>query len=212
MCYEQPSIHDRCVDMCALIVIEGIDGSGKTTQAKLLFKKLVRRNYRVALLAEPTNSLYGIEIRKKLMTGNYTAEELYQLFVKDRILNANRIRKLMKLGYVVILDRYYMSTIAYQGAQGIPIDKILRDHINVPKPDIIIILDIDPRKALNRLKRKDTFEKIDFLERVRKIYLEIPKILSRYGITIKIIDADRDPEKISREILAVVCSKIHCKV
>ena len=196
--------------MCLFIVIEGIDGSGKTTQAKMLFKKLIRRGYRVALLAEPTGSVYGRKIREKLREGNYTAEELYELFVKDRMLNAKNIQSLLRWGYIVILDRYYISTIAYQGAQGIPIDRILNDHKNLPQPDIIIILDIDPVTALGRLKNKDTFETREFLERVREIYLRIPEILKNFDGQIEVINADRDPEAVGEDIWKMVRDRISC--
>jgi len=195
-----------------LIVIEGIDGSGKSTQAKILFDKLSKMGCKVALLAEPTNSIYGIKIREKLASGEYTAEELYELFVKDRELNAANIRRLLSRGYIVILDRYYISTIAYQGAQGIPIERILRDHKNFPQPDIVIILDIDPGKALNRLKKKkDTFETQRFLEKVRAIYLEVPRILVHLNSLIKVVDADRNPIEVSEEIWEIVRGKIHCR-
>jgi len=196
--------------LCLFIVIEGIDGSGKTTQAKMLFKKLIRRGYRVALLAEPTGSVYGRKIREKLREGNYTAEELYELFVKDRMLNAKNIQSLLRWGYIVILDRYYISTIAYQGAQGIPIDRILNDHKNLPQPDIIIILDIDPVTALGRLKKKDTFETREFLERVREIYLRIPEILKNFDGQIEVINADRDPEAVGEDIWKMVRDRISC--
>lgn len=195
-----------------LIVIEGIDGSGKSTQAKILFDRLSKMSCKVALLAEPTNSIYGIKIREKLASGEYTAEELYELFVKDRELNAANIRRLLSRGYIVILDRYYISTIAYQGAQGIPIERILRDHKNFPQPDIVIILDIDPGKALNRLKKKkDTFETQRFLEKVRAIYLEVPRILAHLNSLIKVVDADRNPIEVSEEIWEIVREKIHCR-
>lgn len=183
-----------------LIVIEGIDGSGKTTQARLLFERIVQIGCKVALLAEPTARVYGKMVREKIRSGKYSPTELYELLLMDRKLNAESIRRLLELGYVVILDRYYISTIAYQGAQGIPMDRILKDNLNFPQPDVIIILDVDPDVALGRLKKKDTFENREFLERVRAIYLRIPEILKDMGSKIKIIDASCDPQKINEEI------------
>ncbi|MCR8433097.1 MAG: dTMP kinase [Crenarchaeota archaeon] len=194
-----------------IIVIEGIDGSGKTTQARLLFERIARAGCKVALLIEPTVGVYGKIIRDKIKSGNYSPMELYELFLRDRKLNARNIRKLLDLGYIVILDRYYISTIAYQGAQGIPISRILMDHSEFPIPDVVIILDVDPETALKRLKRKDTFENKEFLEQVRTIYLRMPEILRELKIEIRIINANRDPEIISEDMWNIVRNLIKCR-
>jgi len=191
-----------------LIVFEGIDGSGKTTQARMLHNALLERGYHVVFLHEPTDSPYGNLIRKKLKSGDYTPMELYELFLKDRMINAGRIRNYISEGKIVIMDRYYISTIAYQGAQGIPISKILNDHSSLPTPNMIFILDIDPKIALSRIKPEDTFEAIDFLEKVREIYLRIPKILASIKCNIYIIDASKEPLKIHREVLEKVLGKL----
>lgn len=187
-----------------LIVFEGIDGSGKSTQVKLLKEALEKRNIKVRVLSEPSDSIYGKEVRRKLSSGEYTPLELYHLFVKDREISAKKIKSLLKDGYIVIMDRYYISTIAYQGAQGISITKIIRDHKKFPQPNLIFILDIDPYIALSRLKAKDSFENIEFLKEVRRIYLSIPRILKIPCCKIMIINAEKNPEKIHIEILEVV--------
>ncbi len=187
-----------------LVVFEGIDGSGKTTQARMLYRALRRMKYEVTLMREPTDSELGRKIKALLRTRKYTVEELYSLFLADRKSHADTIRRLLERGYIVILDRYYISTIAYQGAQGIPVTRILNDHKDLPKPDIVFLLDIDPEKALSRLNSRDAFENIEFLRRVRKMYLEAGKILSRLGYRIEIIDADRPPREIHQKILRIV--------
>ena len=191
-----------------LIVVEGIDGSGKSTQARMLYEALLERGYKVSLIYEPTDSEYGEAIRQKLKSGDYTPLELYELFLKDRELNAKRILDLMNKGTIVIMDRYFISTIAYQGAQGIPIDKIVDDHKEMPRPDIIFILDIPPKVALTRIRPRDTFEVLNFLEDVRKIYLRIPEILEAFHCDIYIIDATKTPQEIHREILSRVLEKL----
>lgn len=187
-----------------LIVFEGIDGSGKSTQVKLLKEALEKRNVKVRVLFEPSDSVYGKEIRKKLSSGEYAPLELYHLFVKDREISAKKIRSLLRDGYVVIMDRYYISTIAYQGAQGISITKIIEDHKKFPQPNLIFILDIDPNIALSRLRAKDSFENIKFLKEVRKIYLSIPRILKIPCCQIMIINAEKNPKKIHMGVLEVV--------
>ena len=193
--------------MVMLIVIEGIDGSGKTTQAKMLHDELVERGFDVVLLYEPTSSKYGSLIREKLRNGKYTPSELYRLFLKDRELHAGKIRRYLAEGKIVILDRYYMSTIAYQGAQGIPIDRIIRDHMQMPTPDIVVILDVDPEVALSRIKAKDSFERLDFLQKVRSIYLKMRELLVNV-CHIFVVDANRPPEIVHKEILSIVLDRI----
>ncbi len=191
-----------------LVVMEGIDGSGKTTQAKMLNGALARRGYKTVLLYEPTDSIYGNAIRQKLKSGNYTPEELYGLFLRDRSLNSKKIKMFLEEGYIVILDRYYISTIAYQGAQGISIERIINDHKNMPQPNLVFILDIKPEAALARLETKDTFEVLEFLNTVREIYLRIPSILNIPCCDVYIIDASKSPDEIHAEILGYVLRKI----
>lgn len=196
-----------------LIAIEGIDGSGKSTQSELLFKALKEIGYDVVLSHEPTKSEIGEKIRSKLKNENVSAQEVYELFVRDRISHvANKIRPALNSGKIVIVDRYFISTIAYQGASGIPIHKILSDHaVFAPMPDLVIILDIPVEIAIKRLfnKRKDSFEKnVDFLCKVREIYLSMKKILNT---NIVIIDATRSIEEVHKEILKHVLSLISSK-
>lgn len=194
--------------MAIFVVLEGIDGSGKTTQAKLLYEALRRDGYDAVLLSEPTNGKYGRLIRDKLVSGEYTAEELYNLFVLDRKENAKKIRFYLEKGDVVIMDRYYISTIAYQGSQGIPIKKIIEDHRGLPQPNLVVILDIEPKKALKRITSGDTFENVSFLEKVRSIYLEIPRILDIPCCEIRIVDGDRNINVIHEEIYSLVRDKM----
>ena len=160
-----------------LIVFEGIDGAGKSTQAELLKKKLLAKGYDVVYFREPTKSRWGREIRKKaLHPDSLTPEEELDLFQKDRRENVEKnLKPALEKKKIVILDRYYYSTIAYQGAKGIEKKRIrqMNEEFAV-KPDLVFILDIDPQKGLKRIesrKKKDRlFEQEDYLVRVRKIF------------------------------------------
>lgn len=191
-----------------LIAIEGIDGSGKTTQSEMLFNSLRLLSLPAILLHEPTTGYYGRIIREKLAKEHINPEEAYFLFVMDRREHVRqKILPALKDGKIVIIDRYFISTIAYQGAGGISIERIISDHRTfAPIPDLIIILDISIDTALRRLKAKrnrDMFEKNkDFLERVRNIYLRIKNLLSTKVI---VINAEKDPKEIHIEILKHVC-------
>ncbi len=186
-----------------LIAIEGIDGSGKTTQSKLLFKALKERGYNVVLSHEPTEGRFGREIREKLRRNHIAPEKAYELFVMDRKEHIeNKIKPALDNGAIVIIDRYFISTIAYQGAAGVSISKILEDHKQfAPIPDLVIILDIPVEEADKRLsnKSKDLFENnMNYLRKVREIYLNMKNFLNT---NIIIINALRPVEEIHKEIL-----------
>jgi dTMP kinase len=161
-----------------LIAIEGIDGAGKSTQAEILKDRLEKRGFEVVLLKEPTSSKWGKKIKEiSKNTKSLDPEKELELFIKDRKFNVrNNILPALKNKKIVIVDRYYISTIAYQGARGI--DKETIREMNekfAPKPDIIFILDIDPEESLQRIKREREilFEEENFLREVRKNFLEI---------------------------------------
>jgi len=160
-----------------LIVFEGIDGAGKSTQARLLLRKVRAIGYKAVSFREPTRGKWGRAIKRMAKTaGSLTPEEELDLFIKDRKENVrNNIKPALSGKKLVILDRYYYSTIAYQGAKGIDpaYIKRLNERFAV-KPDLVFILDIEAGRGLGRIrnrKRKDLlFERERYLARVRKIF------------------------------------------
>ena len=161
-----------------LIVIEGIDGAGKTTQARTLVRRLRRRGFACRYLREPTRGRWGREIKRlAVRAGSVTPEEELALFVKDRRENvARNLTPALRAGRVVVLDRYYFSTMAYQGAKGIDIGRIRRmNEAFAVAPDLVVILDVDARAGLARIRgrkrRDELFEREDYLVRVRDIFL-----------------------------------------
>lgn len=160
-----------------LIVLEGIDGSGKTTQAQSLVRHLRSRGFEAALFREPTRGRWGREIKRKASRdGSLSAEEELNLFVKDRRENVeNNLKPALHKGKIVVLDRYYFSTIAYQGAKGIDPGRIRRlNEAFAVRPDLVIILDVEAGTGLARIagrkSRDELFEREDYLIRVRKIF------------------------------------------
>jgi dTMP kinase len=160
-----------------LIVLEGIDGSGKTTQARSLLRRLRRRGFKAAFFREPTRGRWGREIKRHARTaGSLTPEEELALFVKDRRENvAKNLRPALAAGKVVVLDRYYFSTIAYQGAKGLDPGRIRRmNEAFALRPDLVIFLDIDAPAGLGRIAgrktRDELFEREDYLVRVARIF------------------------------------------
>jgi len=165
-----------------LIVIEGIDGAGKSTQARMLYNDLCRRNIKTIFSREPTDSEYGRKIRALAQKGRelIRPEEEYRLFIDDRKVHVNSlINPALKAGKVVILDRYYFSTIAYQGALGLDPEKIRAENeAFCPLPDTAFLIDIPTKIGIDRIKnqRNETpnlFEKEQYLEKVARIFASL---------------------------------------
>ena len=159
------------------IVHEGIDGTGKSTQAALLAERLRGRGVKTSVFREPTDGVWGRRIRAKAKkAGSLTAEEELDLFLRDRKDNVKaNIKPALERGEAVVQDRYYFSTIAYQGARGLDTKRIrrLNEEFAVP-PDLVFILDLDPEKGLDRIRgrgpRDELFEREDYLRKVRAIF------------------------------------------
>jgi dTMP kinase len=157
------------------IVIEGLDGSGKTTQANFLARKLEKTN-KVLLTAEPSLGKIGTFIRedclyedKRLPT---EAEAL--LFAADRIEHMNNeIKPALDEGKLVICDRYFYSSLAYQGSSGLSLDWIKTINARALQPDFSIFIDVPPEKVIERLQRKKSvMETLETQQRVREVYLK----------------------------------------
>lgn len=160
-----------------LIVIEGIDGAGKSTQAKSLLRKLRALGLEAVYFREPSRGKWGRELKRKAKeTGSLTPGQELELFQKDRQENVEKnLKPALKKKKVVILDRYYFSTIAYQGAKGIDQARIRRMNEKfAPKPDLVFILDIKAGEGLARIadrKKKDVlFERESYLVKVGRIF------------------------------------------
>lgn len=179
-----------------LIAIEGIDGGGKTTQAHFVQAHLQARRLPVVRTKEPTTGYWGQILRDSAVTGRLSIEEEVEAFVKDRQEHvAQVINPALERGHVVIVDRYYFSTAAYQGARGLdPIELMARNEAFAPEPDLLVILDLDPAMGLQRIRtrgdRANHFEQTGTLLRAREIFLSINKPY------VYRIDASQEPEKI----------------
>ena len=187
-----------------LINLEGIDGCGKSTQSQFLMDKFESDNEKTILLKEPTNGKYGRKLWE-MLSGKIeaTTEEILELFVLDRKQHVNeKIKPALDEGRIVLMDRYYYSTMAYQVAAGIDVNRIRRDNHFAPKPDIVLIFDLPADLAMKRVRSHsvaDVFEKEEYLERVRKAYLNLEN-----DSLVRIIDATRSPEEIFDEVWRLV--------
>jgi len=162
-----------------LVVFEGIDGAGKTTQVEMLESALRKAKEPVTRSKEPTNGSWGKKIRDSASTGRKSPREELKYFLYDREQHAQAIvRPALQRGEVVILDRYYYSTIAYQGVRGLPVEKL---HQMMKKkflrPDVVFLLDISPDVSIPRIRKRgdipNEFERIHNLEDARDIFNSI---------------------------------------
>ena len=161
------------------IVIEGIDGTGKSTQLKRLGGWFAALGREVVLSREPTAGPWGKRVRESAATGRLSPEDELQYFLNDRRQHVEElIAPSLAAGKVVLLDRYYFSTMAYQGVRGFDPAEIRRkNEAFAPVPDLLLIMDLDVDTALRRIGlRGDTaneFEKRGSLERCREIFLTL---------------------------------------
>jgi len=170
------------------ITFEGGEGGGKSTQSKLLVEYLNKQGIEAIYTREPGGSEGGEEIRKVLVTGSANKwdgiTELLLMYAARRDHTEKKIKPLLRKGVVVISDRYYDSTIAYQGyGHKLSLDKIkVVEQVTLEgfKPDITFILDLSVEQGMERANKrgeKNRFEdmKTEFHKRVREGFLEIAK-------------------------------------
>ncbi len=198
-----------------LIVFEGLDGSGKSTQLALLAQTLRAAGRRVHVTAEPTASALGGLIRDSL-SGNYPRgpEELAALFLADRIAhNADPIRgfgRLLDAGEDVLCDRYDYSSFAYQGAET-DLDWVLEMHLRCPairRPDLCVYLDLEPAAAVARIRQGrdnlEVYENEGKLAQARARYFHVFQLLRARGERICVVDADAPEAEVHRRVCAAV--------
>lgn len=189
-----------------LITIEGLDGSGKSTQANLLFEWLKKHGYDPILTHEPTNGKIGSLLREFYLKKADLPKIDALLFAADREEHVkNVILPALEQGKVVVSDRYIYSSIAYQSAQGLDLRWLLELNKYFPRPDLTIIIDTLPEECVKRVEQtkpdKVKFENLEFLRKVRKNYLNFSEILKE---KIVIVDGDREVQKVFEDILKEV--------
>jgi len=160
-----------------LIAIEGIDGTGKSTQLQFLEKFLCSLGCKVVVTREPTDSRYGKRIRQLYVDRHRcTPEEELELFLADRRLHVDTvIAPRLDDGCIVLTDRYYYSTAAYQGAAGMDIDVIFARNSFAPVPDRVLLLTMEPEISMQRIQQGrgdelNDFEQLDQLTKVAQLF------------------------------------------
>jgi len=186
------------------IVIEGLDGSGKTTQARLIAARL-SLSYNAIYTAEPSQGKIGTYIREACLFGENrllsTVEAL--LFAADRIEHVeSEIKPALAKGRLVLSDRYVYSSLAYQGSEGLSTAWISEINKHALKPDFAVFIDVFPEIVLQRLRRRrSVMENLETQRKVREIYLQYVEKgeLSR-------INGNRSMKEVAEDLAATVLS------
>ncbi len=164
-----------------LVVLEGVDGAGKSSVLKRLAAFASELSLEVVQGREPTNGPYGRRLRESALNGRFSMAEELDLFVRDRRQHVEEvIAPALSRGALILLDRYYFSTAAYQGARGADPEAVLAlNEAFAPKPNLVLLLDCPPVQTLARIQARgggaDAFEKLEELEAVRRIFLSIKR-------------------------------------
>ena len=182
------------------IVLEGIDGAGKSTQIKMLKEWLEDNGFNVETLVEPTDLEIGALIRELLTRSDAESDSMQKtfglLFAADRLMLMDKIERLENENNVVISDRSFYSSLAYQNPQ----DWIKELNKYAKIPDLVLLLDLDVKKSVERCDGTDKFENEEFLIGVKQNYLDLAKSNDNF----KIIDANNGPNKVSSDIKKAV--------
>jgi len=193
--------------MSKLIVFEGIDGAGKTTVSRKIVEILSSKGFKTFYTREPSDSPFAQllnDLKTKIDTGPIIDALAMSL---DRAFHMmNEVEPRLAEGYVVVMDRYYHSTIAYQGAMGADI-KWIRDINRVfRRPDIAFYLDVSVETAMRRIRDKKSkwpfYEFKDFLSKVRDIYL---KLVEENELIY--VDAERDLNDVINQVIKILREK-----
>lgn len=195
------------------IVFEGIDGAGKSTQIELLKTALENRGIRCKTTAEPTDLPSGREIRAALGGKIKKAPmEMAEMFAFDRALHNTHpeigVNGMLDEGFTVISDRYYYSSLAYQGSVlGYETVAALNlDREDIRTPDICIFLDLTPEKSLERIGKRgeatEIYENFDYLTKTRETFFSVFEKLRKRGEKITVIDASGTVEEVAERVIA----------
>ncbi len=187
------------------IVLDGIDGCGKTTIAKLLAAYLRKNGRKVVIMHEPSSGSTGRKIKeliRKDSSRKFSRSFWVTLFTQDRLSNIEHIKAKLEKGFDVISDRYYYSTLAYQLNESEWSDYLKK--YKFLKPDVVFILDVASRIGLertrNRKKKITIFEKLKFLEKVRRKFIRIYKNRKVLNENIYLIDANQPLAKVFSDV------------
>ena len=206
------------------VVLEGIDGAGTHTQSDILKNFLEKNGKKVLLIrypdygpnkenpTQPIGKIIHEFLHKKY---ELNTETQFLLYSTDMVKDIEKIKNALEEGKIVIADRYFISTLAYQGLQGFPLEKAIQyaKIFGLVEPDLVILLDISAETSLERkMKEKggkvDRFEEnLEFQKRLRKFYLKLAKE-KIFGKKWIVIDGERSIGEVAKEIREIILDKV----
>lgn len=194
------------------IVFEGTDGSGKSTQMKLLGKYLAAK-VPVYSTHEPTDSPFGALLHAcmngRIETGEHAIAALFAADRLDHIQNpVNGILAKLEAGYTVLCDRYYFSSFAYNGGFVSPewVEELNRPAMELLRPDLVIFLDLTPEEGMKRVARRGETERYETLEKQKKIRNRFFEVFEKYkGVeNVAVIKSEEEKERTQQSIRRAV--------
>jgi dTMP kinase len=187
-----------------LVAFEGIDGAGKTTQVALLEAWLQAKGIELTRTKEPTNGRWGKLVRESAAKGRLAPDDELNAFLQDRKEHVETLlAPSLREGKAVIVDRYYFSTAAYQGARGRdPVELIRVNEAFAPKPDLLVLLSITTTVAMERIRQRgdlgNLFEREEDLKKSAAIFEQLsPPFLLK-------LDGTRSIDELSQAIIGAV--------
>jgi dTMP kinase len=193
------------------ICVEGLDGCGKTTQTRLLVRKLRKMGYDAIYTAEPSRGEIGKFIKRYCLHGEKRTSPIIEvlLFAADRFDHVkNEVIPALDEEKIVVSDRYVYSSLAYQGAAGLDLKWIEMINERAIRPDLAIFVDVEPEAVVKRLKpKRSVMENLETLRKVREVYLKFVE----KGELVK-IDGNRSKSEVADYILKTVLKFLERKV
>lgn len=184
------------------ICIEGLDASGKTTQARILVKALQSRGFDAEYTTEPSRGEIGRFIRARVLQRRNRIPPVVEalLFAVDRVDHMEtRIKPALDEGKIIVSDRYVYSSLAYQGAAGLDLNWIEEINRLTVTPDLAIYIDVPPEIVVKRIRRhRSVMETLQTQREVREVYLALVA-----DGRLALVDGNRPKKVVSREILVL---------
>jgi len=185
------------------ICVEGLDGCGKTTQTKLLVRKMRKMGWDAVYTAEPSRGKIGKFIKKYCLQGEKRTFPIVEalLFAADRFEHVEReVIPALNEGKIVVSDRYVYSSLAYQGAAGLDLKWIEMINEHAIRPDLAIFVDVEPEAVIKRLKpKKSVMENLETQRKVREVYV---KFVEKEELVR--IDGNKSKKEVADYVLKVV--------
>ncbi|OHT05470.1 Thymidylate kinase [Tritrichomonas foetus] len=181
------------------ILFEGCDGTGKTTQSRLLSESGILTPNKQMVFPDRTTAIGQIIDQYLKKTADLSDQAIHLLYSANRWEVSDKMKKLLESGTSIICDRYWYSGTAYSAAKGMSIDWCKQPDVGIPEPDLVIFLDADPKILLSRRGfGEERYEKVEFQQKVRDVFYQLKN--EKWVI----VDATKPIEEVTAEVQKTV--------